>query len=252
MIAPQQYLFPILRKFLKFCFPSDSPRMWSIWPLAHYVLHHVILPSYRLPSFPEVLIAYIIYTNFLPFHKPSAHFSSTNQFWGSSLLRTKGLLWDGAMLFRDTQLISSIWHSSGTKPARLAWYLHKASMTKSNSISFCPRPWTLKGWIFRDSQKDTKIWFQTCWGVTLSISIQKKRFQSHWGSMRPLFPSFPGCLWDFSTEILPERSSPWVSANHTCFTAISLRNVLCLKLSFLGSDTSPLLHGFLLEVKSLF
>lgn len=61
-------------------------------------------------------------------------------------------------------------------------------MTKSNSTSFCPSPWALKGWgCFSDSQKDTKILFQACWGIT----IQRKRFWSHWGSTGLLFPSFP-------------------------------------------------------------
>lgn len=102
---------------------------------------------------------------------------------------------------------------------------HKASMTESNSS----RPWALKGWrCFSDSWKDTKIWFQTCWGVTMSILIQRKRLWSHWSSMRRLLPSFPLLPLRLFHRYITREEQPtgpcragWLHSNQSLQRAVS-------------------------------
>lgn len=129
----------------------------------------------------------------------------------------------------------------------------QAAVTESSGTGFCPRPGVLNGWrCSSDSQADTKTPFQPCRGVTMSVLTQRRDSGVSGGAWDFSPHRSPCRLCGFSTDILPERSSPWVPAERAGFTAISLCSLLCLKLNSPGQDASPLLLAFLLAVKSLF
>lgn len=200
-----------------------------------YIINQEIITTPKLNKNPRDRLIFVAREHF---DSPTAiffpYFRESSEVFIS--LRVSKVCWDDAMFLREIQLISCTWCSSGARQARFTCISVQSTMTKSSSTSFCPRIWALKSWrCFNGSWKDTSIWFQTCWDVT--ISLFGGRDWSQWGFVRFLFPSF---------VLLPLRLSHWFITREQplalcrlcCFHSNQFCNVLCLKLNFLGSDTN--------------
>lgn len=152
------------------------------------------------------------------------------------------------MLFRGTQLIHIMQLRCNMSQVSMAICCeHRASLTKSNRNSSCPRQ-ALKGCkYFSDSQEHTKMCLQSCRGVTMN-SYQTRRLWSHWCTMRFFLLSF--CLLPLKFFYQYQRGHtpqiPWFSSDHAGCTADSLLKHAVPELRFFGPDTSPESYGFLL------
>lgn len=142
--------------------------------------------------------------------------TAQNNSEGAALLTPK-VCWDAAMLFRDPQLISSTWCSSGAKQDRLAQQPAESTkrprqretapastpgfgLWKAGDVLVIPRRMPK----FYSRPAELWLWASLFRGRDSRVTEAPWDFSS--------YPS-PCCLWDFSTHLLPERSSPWVSAD---------------------------------------